>query len=299
MKKLYLLTIALLVFANATGQKLKPYILAGSSASSIDVVEKTVLEKLKANGFRVEGAYKPVSGKDRVVIAVSNDDLAAAVKKIGGFKGFALALRVALTAENGKVLVSYTNPAYWGRAYFTENWESVAANYERFSAKMKTALSEFDDEAIKDFGSKKGIDVVELKKYHYMAGMPYFKDNVKIKEFASFEEAISTIEANLKSGVKDVRKVYDVKLNGEKMVLYGFALSGADGERLFMPKIDLSSPKHTAFLPYEMLVVGNKVYMLHGRFRIALSFPDLTMSQFMKIVSTPGYIEDKLTEVCK
>lgn len=45
------------------------------------MVEKTVLEKLKANGFRVEGAYKPVSGKDRVVIAVSNDDLAAAVKK--------------------------------------------------------------------------------------------------------------------------------------------------------------------------------------------------------------------------
>lgn len=64
---------------------------------------------------------------------------------------------MALTAENGKVLVSYTNPAYWGRAYFTENWESVAANYERFSAKMKTALSEFDDEAIKDFGSKKEL----------------------------------------------------------------------------------------------------------------------------------------------
>lgn len=66
-----------------------------------------------------------------------------------------------------------------------------------------------------------------------------------------------------------------------------------------MPKIDIGSPKHTGFLPYELLIVGNKAYMLHGRFRIALSFPDLTMSQFMKIVSTPGYIEEKMTAVCK
>ena len=66
-----------------------------------------------------------------------------------------------------------------------------------------------------------------------------------------------------------------------------------------MPKIDFNTPRHTAFLPYEMLVYGNKVYMLHGRFRIALSFPDLSMGTFMKIVSTPGAIESMLQSITR
>ena len=69
---------------------------------------------------------------------------------------------------------------------------------------------------------------------------------------------------------------------------------GENGEGKFMPKIDLGTPKHTAFLPYEFLVVDNKVHMLHGRYRIALSFPDLSLGTFMKIVSTPGDIKDLL-----
>jgi hypothetical protein len=299
MKKIVSISIFCLFIFNGFGQKLKPYILAGSSTSTIDAVEKSITEKLKTNGFSVEGTYKPLSSKDRTVIVITNDDLIAAVKKAGGFKGFALALRVALTVENGKVMISYTNPEYWGRAYFTDKWDIAAPYYSKFSTKLKTALAEFGNEKFKEFGSVKGIDAGELKKYHYMVGMPYFDDNVKIKEFRSFEEAVNKIDANLKAGVQDVKKVYDIKLTGEKIALYGFAFTGSEGEKLFMPKIDIGSPKHTGFLPYELLVVGNKVFILHGRFRIALSFPDLTMGQFMKIVSTPGYIEDKMTAVCK
>ena len=66
-----------------------------------------------------------------------------------------------------------------------------------------------------------------------------------------------------------------------------------------MPIIDIGTPKHTAFLPYEVLVVGKKVHMLHGRYRIALSFPDLTMGTFSKIMSTPGDIEELLEQLVK
>jgi hypothetical protein len=299
MKRISLITVTLLFFINVYGQKLKPYILAGSSTSAIDAVGKSITDKLKANGFSVEGTYKPLSSKDKTILAISNDDLIAAVKKVGGFKGFALVLRVALTVENGKVMISYTNPEYWGRAYFTDKWDIAAPFYSKFSSKLKAALADFSNEKFKEFGSAKGVATSDLKKYHYMVGMPYFDDNVKIKEFKSFDDAINKIEENLKTGVQDINKVYDIKLTGEKIALYGFALTGAEGEKLFIPKIDIGSPKHTGFLPYELLVVGNKVYMLHGRFRIALSFPDLTMSQFMKIVSTPGYIEEKMKAVCK
>ena len=57
-----------------------------------------------------------------------------------------------------------------------------------------------------------------------------------------------------------------------------------------MPIIDFAQQKHVTFLPYELLVVGKEVRMLHGLFRIALSFPDLTMGTFTKIMSTPEEI---------
>ena len=66
-----------------------------------------------------------------------------------------------------------------------------------------------------------------------------------------------------------------------------------------MPIIDIAQQKHVTFLPYEFLVVGKEVRMLHGRFRIALSFPDLTMGTFTKIMSTPGEIEDLLSSLTK
>jgi len=39
--------------------------------------------------------------------------------------------------------------------------------------------------------------------------------------------------------------------------------------------------------------------MLHAKYRIAISFPDLSMGQFMKIFSTPGDIEDIMKSLTK
>jgi hypothetical protein len=46
-----------------------------------------------------------------------------------------------------------------------------------------------------------------------------------------------------------------------------------------------------------MVVTGGKVYMLHGKFRIALDFPDLTMGTFMKISGAPSAIEARLKQI--
>ena len=86
--------------------------------------------------------------------------------------------------------------------------------------------------------------------------------------------------------------VYSIEIPDKRLKLYGVGLSGELGESHFLPIIDMNTPKHTAFLPYEILVIDNEVVMLHGRYRIALSFPDLTMMTFGKIMSTPGDIED-------
>lgn len=125
-------------------------------------------------------------------------------------------------------------------------------------------------------------------------GMPRFDDNHELNEFASYEEAVAKIDGNFDKGVSNLKKVYAIAIPGKKIKLYGVALSGEKGESHFLPTIDKGIPKHTAFLPYEMLVLDNKVLMLHGRFRIALSFPDLGMGTFMKIVSIPKDIKKML-----
>jgi len=44
-----------------------------------------------------------------------------------------------------------------------------------------------------------------------------------------------------------------------------------------MSEIDFKDLRSTAHLPYDILVFGNKVCALYARFRIAVSFPDLSM----------------------
>ena len=56
---------------------------------------------------------------------------------------------------------------------------------------------------------------------------------------------------------------------------------------------------HLAALPYEIILSDNKATMLHGRFRIALHWPSLTMGTFTKIIGTPGDIETTMKSLTK
>ena len=68
------------------------------------------------------------------------------------------------------------------------------------------------------------------------------------------------------------------------------------------PKPAVHRTHHTAHLPYAVLVSGNKVYALAAKFRIALSFPDLSMmgkGSFMEIMDAPGAIQETLETLAK
>lgn len=273
------------------GQNLKPYTIGAYMEGDIKAAAAKVEKALGSNGFEVVGAYMPVADSDRWVITYTSDDIKNAVNKTGGLTGFASAWRVALTNESGKITVSYPTPEYWANAYFRDMYPKVKDNYDTYAQKIKKALATCGEGGGMTFGSNEGHDIDKLRNYKYMAGMPKFDKTKKLNTFASFEEAVAVIDGNLSKGVSGLEKVYEVALPGKKLKLYGIGLKGEKGETKFMPKIDLDTPKHTAFLPYEILVVDNEVHMLHGRFRIALSFPDLKMGQFMKIVSTPPDIK--------
>ena len=58
--------------------------------------------------------------------------------------------------------------------------------------------------------------------------------------------------------------------------------------------LEIIGKKHLAAMPYEIILQGNTATMLHGRFRFASHWPELTMGTFTKIMSTPGDVEDFL-----
>ena len=69
-----------------------------------------------------------------------------------------------------------------------------------------------------------------------------------------------------------------------------------NGEAFFLPVI---GQDHVANMPYEIILQDTEATMLAGKYRIALFWPELTMSTFMKIMSTPGDIEDTMEGLCE
>lgn len=297
MKKLVFLLSILIIPFISIAQVYQPYIIGVKSDKTIIEIKKTVESALETHKLTVVGQYMPAKDASRWVFVVTHTDLLAASELEGGLRGFAATLRVAITEEDGKSIISYTSPEYWGRAYYQDSFERVSKHYEKVEHAFKNSMNKIGDYNGTGFGSEKGLDEKDLNKYHYMMGMPYFDDTEELASFEKQNEALKKIDANLKKGVPNVKQIYKVQIPNRKMVLYGFELSGENGENSFLPIIDIEDPKHTAFLPYEVLVVDGEVHMLHGRFRIAIAFPDLTMGTFTKIMSTPGNIEDMLEKL--
>lgn len=291
---IFLLTVS---FLSLSAQNLKPYVIGFKSSESIMVVQEKVIQNLEQNELQIVGQYQPAKNDKRWVIIFTANELNNAVQKVGGLTGFAATLRIAITREGDKTVVSYTHPMYWGNAYFREDFKKVNQEYKTVNTLVENAMKASGNFDGTPFGSEKGISVNELQTYRYMMGMPRFDSTIELEDFDSYKAAVSKIDASIGNKVPNLKKVYKHTIPGKELTLYGFALEGADGEESFLPTIDINTPKHTAFLPYEVLVIGNEVHMLHGRYRIAIAFPDLTMGTFSKIMSTPGNIEELLEQL--
>jgi uncharacterized protein (DUF302 family) len=298
MKTMIFLISLLMAFA-VEAQNLKPYILGAESAKTLEETKTAVKANLKTAGFEVVGEYQPAKDANRWLFVVTSADLKNVAAKEGGLAGFAMALRVGITKEAGKINVSYTNPLYWGNAYLGDDFTKYEAIYKKIDGQFMQAMKLSGTVKNIPFGSAKGLSTTALRDYQYMMGMPDFDDVVELGEFDSYQAAENKVEANLAKNLPGIKVIYRIELPNSELKLYGLALTSATGESSFLPTIDISSPKHTAFLPYEVLIDEEEVVMLHGRFRIAVAFPDLTMTTFTKIMSTPGSIEDTFEQLCK
>lgn len=291
------LVLAGLVSTAANAKDLvKPFILASSAPGDVASVTAATKSKLTGAGFEVVGSYSPYA--DTEVIVFTNSELkSAATKSERG--GYGAAMRASITKVGGNVEVAYTNPIYWANAY------RMASNLDGVSAKLKSALGMKEQ-----FGTgDKELSAEDMREYHYTVMMEYFDDPSELASYGSHAEAVKTIETNLAENKAGTSEVYKISLGkdpkGKEMTLIGVALGGTSdkdcsGDNYIMSRIDKGDPRSSAHLPYEMLVYGNDVEALYGRFRIAISWPHLPMmasetgATFMSIMCAPDSIKDAL-----
>jgi len=297
-KKLFTFSIfilALTFFTSAQAEVLKPFVLGKTITGTMAEIVTQTTAKLTEQGFTVVGTYSPYP--TATIICASHPDInAAAAKAENG--GFGAAQRVAVTDIDGKLQVTYVNPAYLGTAYGLGKLESI-------SAKLEAALGNEQE-----YGSEKGIKEEKLGpgKYHYKMLMPYFNDIDVLNTLDDYQKAVETVEANLAAGKGGTAKVYRIDLPGKDVSVFGVAITQGDGpdsgdkdtDREIMDIIDYQEIRSTAYLPYEIMVQGNEVIALRGRYRIAVNFPDTPMMGshgFTAIMSAPDGIKKALKAV--
>lgn len=292
-KNILIIAFALLMANFAKAEKLAPYYYCGTVDGTLSSVSSTVKSAIKARGFQIIGSYAP-EGKtsDFLILTYTRKDLYNYVLKVENRGGLASVLKIGLRKVNSKIEISMINPDYIFNAYLQDDVEKYYDKLKAISNEVKVALKKVGGE-LKPFGGY--IDTKDLRSYRYMIGMQDFNDPVLLKKYSSFEKGVEVIKANLEKGLGNTAKVYSIVFPSSKVAVFGVALTSTEsGEAHFLPII---GEKHICAMPYEIILQDTEATMLHGRYRIALHWPELTMKTFTKIMSTPGAIEDALQQV--
>lgn len=290
MKTFFNLIFALVVSLSTTvasAQALKPFILGSKGPGDLAQKVEETKKALTGAGFTIIGTYNPYANTSLIV--VTNDELKTTTAK-SEMGGFGAAQRVSVVKVKDEIQVAYANPIYWSNIY------RMAGDLKGTQEKLQAALGK-----VEEFGAK-GLTAQQLRKYHYMMMMPYFDDPDRLVMHPSHEDAVKAVEAGLAAGKQGVTKVYRIDIPGKKEVVFGVAMKGEGKDKIMddkfiMGEIDFKDVKSAAHLPYEMLVVDRYVYALSARFRIAASFPDLSMTgenSFMRIMECPDAIKKAL-----
>ncbi len=268
----------------------QPFILASRGAGDMQAKVAEVKQALTGAGFEVVGDYEPYP--DAHIVIFTSD----ALKKVAArseYGGFAAAQRVAVTRVGDELQVAYVNPVYMAYAYRLKD------NLADTAQALAKALGN-----LQEFGSGKGLTERKLSKYHYTFGMEYFNDVYDLATYASHAEALKAVEKNLATNTVGVRELYRIDIPGKEETVYGVSMqAGPNGDQYMddkfqMSVVDFGELKGTPYLPYEVMVIGNRVVALHMRFRMAVYYPDLKMmgeNSFMKLMPSPEAIRKALT----
>jgi hypothetical protein len=263
MKKIFTsICYAALLFLGVTSVSASDSISAYLLGAHVEAnVAKT---KLQEAGFEVIATYSPV--KEGTTIVFTNNELKAEGAKPK--RAHAAVLRMFI--DDQEKTVSITNPVYFGKAFMQDDYKEnvFVAQFEKINSAFPGLT-----------GSKDMLEFDDLADFHFMMGMPYYADVDELAS-ASNEELISKAKT-----YKDGKLlIFELKLS-DKSTLLGYDLDKRT--KKFVDKIGRAN---SAVLPYCISVENGVATALAPKYYLAISYPLLTMGEFMTISTVPGAI---------
>jgi len=256
--------------ASAPAEKKVSAYLVGSYVDA-----ESAQAKLKEAGFDVLAAYAVDNKGNYVSVVFTNDAMKSAASKPN--RGFAAVLRLLVNSEKKEIRI--TNPVYFGKAFLQDEFD-----YQAALALEKSLVSVFGE--LK--GSEDKWEFDALADYHFMMGMPYYNETALLGEGSNAD-----LLKKAKSYNKGKEVIFELSL-GEGRTLVGYALGKRTSK--FVKKIGY---QNAAILPYTVLIEDGQAKSLAGKYYIAISYPLLTMGEFMTIATVPGAIDKDLAKPFK
>ncbi|GAF03949.1 hypothetical protein [Saccharicrinis fermentans] len=271
MKRVIVSTIWVMLFLSVSA--VKPYCLLGESSKTVHQLTAEVTQLLMESDFEVLGLYHPNNNENLCVVVFTCDELSSMATSVTDKGAFGTTLKIGLVGSEGKTDVTFLNPHYLKHAYFgsTTNRDEVMRMTAITDSLVKEALRPIGDHPVY-YGSDMEED--ELSTYHFLPFLPRYHDVVVLDEYLDYEEAVVAIKDKLLHGGDNCELVYELVFEDKEISVLGLAFYGKDNpdeEMLALMGVDCVSS-----MPIEILVQGDKAYMLDGRYRIPLFKSDLS-----------------------
>jgi hypothetical protein len=277
MKKFYTLVMSALMLGFCgcagtapeaeAGVKIEKVVAAYKIGGYSDV--ESTKSKLSSAGFEVVGTYKTDAGTS---LLYTNAKMKAMANKPS--RGLAAVGRILVDDERKQI--SIANPVYFGKAFMQKEYSHATA-----SAALSALEKAFGP--LKDSADKWEFD--GLAGYHFMVGMPYYEDMGIVGEGSTADLVAKAQNAKGTTAV--------VKLSEDRYVAFVTLDRRTNG---FVKKIGTQNGQ---LLPWAVLIENGQAKALSAKYFIAISYPLLTMSEFMTIATVPGAIEVDLKKIFK
>ena len=233
-----------------------------------------VKSALRDNGLKIVGEYDAMQNSNYHIIAYTDGTLKNDASKKD--RAFAAVQKVMISKVDKQLV--FTNPEYFLHAFLQDDYKANDA--KKLNTTLAKAFGKLE-------GSKEVLEDDDIAGYHFMMGMPYYEDMIEV---AKGKDLADKLETNAADNIV-------FKMQVGNAILYGIAMPTEKGEKYYLSEI--KGEKNAAFLPYMVMIEGDEAKILHPKYYLAISYPNLSMGEFMSISGTPGDIEEYMTELFK
>ncbi|MDD5211447.1 MAG: hypothetical protein PHV62_03465 [Sulfuricurvum sp.] len=248
------------------GVKVDKMVNAYRTGAYVDV--ETAKSKLTAAGFEVVGTFKPA--ENGTTILYTNAAMKADANKAG--RGFAAVGRILLDDERKQIHIA--NPIYFAKAYLQNDYNHNTASAVYTS--LETAFGPLKN-------SEDQWEFAKLPDYHFMIGMPYYKDMGTVGTGTT---------ADLLAKVKAAHGII-LQLDSDRYITF---VELDKRTSSFVKKIGTDKAE---LLPWAVLIENGEAKALKAEYHIALSYPLLDLGGFANIMTAPAAVIKSLEKTFK